>query len=137
LSLIEDRLVPSRLFLSAALLDDVAEVEAAAPPDVFDRLSCPRTLMRATVAVEPLGDLGEGVVSELGPDPSDDRRLLGYDFELARMAEVAAGIAQAGIAQRVVPWWRPSSSSRRWIPVIRSESRPRCSWAASDSWPYM
>ena len=41
-----------------ALLDDEAEVEPSAPPDVLDRLPSPRSLVGDPVVVEPLGDLG-------------------------------------------------------------------------------
>jgi hypothetical protein len=87
LGLVEDRLVAPLSLLPAALLDDEAQVEPAAPPDVLDRLPRPWSPVADPVTVESFGDLGEGMVGELCPDPPDDLSLPWHDDQLARMRQ--------------------------------------------------
>jgi len=58
--------------------------------------------MRDAVPVESLGDLREGVLGELGPDPADDLRFLWHEYQLARVGQPAARIASTRVTQRVV-----------------------------------
>ena len=102
LGLGEDRLVAPDPLVSTAFLDHEPEVHPTPPEDVLDRLSRPAAAVRHAVAVEELGHLAEGVIRELRPDPTDDRRLLGYDDELPGMDEPTSRIAPAGVTQRIV-----------------------------------
>jgi len=100
----DDRLVPSGSFVAAALLDHEAEIHPAPASDVLDGLAGPRTSFSTgdAVEVQELGHLREGVLGQLVPDAVHERRLLRLDHELARVDEIARGVAKAPVAERVV-----------------------------------
>ena len=88
--------------IAPPFLDDEAQVYPAAAEDVLDRLPGPGAPVGETVAVEALGDLGQGVLSEVAPDPPDDGRLLGDDLELAGMDESAGRVVEAPVTEGVM-----------------------------------
>src|SRR3990172_9483574 len=63
----EDRLMAPGPFVAAALLDDEAEVHAAAAGDVLDRLAGPGSAMRHPLAVQKLPHLAHPLLPHLLP----------------------------------------------------------------------
>ena len=98
----EDWLVPALTLVVSALLGHVTEVEAAPPPDVLDRVPCPARAVRDPFAVHQVGHRDERSLRQLVPHPADDRGLLGYDDQLARMEETPGGVAPAVVAEGIV-----------------------------------
>ena len=103
LRLAEDRLVAPGPLVAAPLLDDEAEVHAAAAQDVLDRLAGPGAAVRHALAVQQLGHLGQGALGQLPPHAAHDGGLLGHDDQLAGVDEAAGGVAPAAVAERIVP----------------------------------
>lgn len=96
-------IVAAGTLVAAPLLDDEAQVDAAAADDVLDRLPCPSSsAVREALAVHLVGDGQQGVSDELAPDAPHDLCLLGRDHELVGMGEVARRLAQAAVAEGIV-----------------------------------
>jgi hypothetical protein len=98
----QDRLVPPGSLVAAALLDYKPHVEAAAPPDVLNRVAGPCAAVGDTLTIEQVGDFDQRAPSQLAPHSADDRCLLGHDLKLAGTDEPARGVPQTAVANRVM-----------------------------------
>ena len=102
LGLAQNGLVPAEALVPAALLDDVAQVQAPAPVDVLDAAPRPRAVVRHALLAHEVGHLAQRTLGQLVEYTAHDGCLTRIHDQLARVDETAGDVAQAVVSERIV-----------------------------------